>query len=150
MTGGTVVVLGPVGLNLGAGMTGGEVFVYDPEAALPARVNTEFVTVRGRGEMDFRVWERGSGETMACGTGACAGSAAARPDQLEDMAAVARVVDRHRAVLRMHEPGQSHQAGGRRDLNYPGAAAAQHAQRERATVRRRRAGQRDLQLCGRP
>ena len=43
MTGGTVVVLGPVGLNLGAGMTGGEVFVYDPEAALPARVNTELV-----------------------------------------------------------------------------------------------------------
>src|SRR5947207_10502116 len=43
MTGGTVVVLGPVGLNLGAGMTGGEVFVYDPEAALPARVNSELV-----------------------------------------------------------------------------------------------------------
>src|SRR5205085_2543834 len=43
MTGGTVVVLGPVGLNLGAGMTGGQAFVYDPEAALPARVNTELV-----------------------------------------------------------------------------------------------------------
>jgi glutamate synthase (NADPH/NADH) large chain len=43
MTGGTVVVLGPVGLNLGAGMTGGEAFVYDPEVSLPARVNTELV-----------------------------------------------------------------------------------------------------------
>jgi glutamate synthase (ferredoxin) len=43
MTGGTVVVLGPVGLNLGAGMTGGEVFVYDPTTSLPARVNPELV-----------------------------------------------------------------------------------------------------------
>jgi glutamate synthase domain-containing protein 3 len=43
MTGGTVVVLGPVGLNLGAGMTGGEAYVYDPEAALPGRVNSELV-----------------------------------------------------------------------------------------------------------
>ncbi|MFN2543545.1 MAG: glutamate synthase-related protein [Actinomycetota bacterium] len=43
MTGGTVVVLGPVGLNLGAGMTGGQAFVYDPEAALRARVNPELV-----------------------------------------------------------------------------------------------------------
>jgi glutamate synthase (NADPH/NADH) large chain len=43
MTGGTVVILGPVGLNFGAGMTGGQAFVYDPEAALPARVNPELV-----------------------------------------------------------------------------------------------------------
>src|SRR5437764_13985921 len=41
MTGGTVAVLGPVGLNLGAGMTGGEAYVYDPESALRARVNPE-------------------------------------------------------------------------------------------------------------
>ena len=43
MTGGTVVVLGPVGLNLGAGMTGGEAFAYDPTASLPPRVNPELV-----------------------------------------------------------------------------------------------------------
>jgi glutamate synthase (ferredoxin) len=43
MTGGTVVVLGPVGQNLGAGMTGGEAYAYDPEAGLPARVNPELV-----------------------------------------------------------------------------------------------------------
>lgn len=35
-------------------------------------VNVEFVRVRSRREIDMRVWERGSGETMACGTGACA------------------------------------------------------------------------------
>src|SRR5436309_2117679 len=43
MTGGTVVVLGAVGQNLGAGMTGGECYVYDPAASLPVFVNTELV-----------------------------------------------------------------------------------------------------------
>ena len=38
----------------------------------PQRVNTEFIMPRSRTELDFRVWERGSGETLACGTGACA------------------------------------------------------------------------------
>jgi glutamate synthase domain-containing protein 2/glutamate synthase domain-containing protein 1/glutamate synthase domain-containing protein 3 len=45
MTGGWVVILGPVGNNLGAGMTGGQAFVYDPTLALPRKVNTELVTV---------------------------------------------------------------------------------------------------------
>jgi glutamate synthase (ferredoxin) len=43
MTGGTVVILGPTGWNLGAGMTGGEAFVWDPDMRLPARVNPELV-----------------------------------------------------------------------------------------------------------
>jgi len=38
----------------------------------PARVNVEFVEVLGRGEVRQRTWERGSGETWACGTGASA------------------------------------------------------------------------------
>ncbi|PWI58381.1 diaminopimelate epimerase [Sulfoacidibacillus thermotolerans] len=38
----------------------------------PERVNVEFVTAKNDRELDFRVWERGSGITMACGTGACA------------------------------------------------------------------------------
>jgi diaminopimelate epimerase len=38
----------------------------------PKRVNCEFVTVIGRNELRQRTWERGSGETFACGTGACA------------------------------------------------------------------------------
>ena len=40
--------------------------------AFPGRVNAEFVRVLNRAELQMRVWERGSGETMACGTGACA------------------------------------------------------------------------------
>lgn len=38
----------------------------------PQRTNAEFVTVKNRKEMVMRVWERGAGQTLACGTGACA------------------------------------------------------------------------------
>ena len=44
--------------------------------AFPGRVNAEFVQVLGENELRMRVWERGSGETQACGTGACASAAA--------------------------------------------------------------------------
>ena len=53
----------------------GPAFEHHP--FFPRRVNTEFVAVRSRTEMNFRVWERGSGETQACGTGACAALVAA-------------------------------------------------------------------------
>jgi len=43
MTGGTAVILGPVGGNFAAGMTGGMAFVYDPDEALPARLNHDSV-----------------------------------------------------------------------------------------------------------
>jgi len=45
---------------------------FERHRFFPKRVNTEFVAVRSRHELDLRVWERGSGETLACGTGACA------------------------------------------------------------------------------
>jgi diaminopimelate epimerase len=41
-------------------------------SAFPKRTNTEFIQVLSEGEINFRVWERGAGETLACGTGACA------------------------------------------------------------------------------
>jgi diaminopimelate epimerase len=44
----------------------------------PRRVNFEIVNVVDAGHLDARVWERGSGETLACGTGACAIAVAAR------------------------------------------------------------------------
>jgi len=43
----------------------------------PDRVNVEFVEIMGRNHLKMRVWERGNGETLACGTGACAGAVAA-------------------------------------------------------------------------
>lgn len=50
----------------------------------PEGVNTEFVRVDSRRSLTMRVWERGSGETLACGTGACAAVAAAVTDGLTD------------------------------------------------------------------
>lgn len=44
----------------------------------PDRANIEFVTLEGPDHLKMRVWERGSGETLACGTGACASFVAAR------------------------------------------------------------------------
>jgi diaminopimelate epimerase len=38
----------------------------------PKKTNVEFVQVLNRNELNMRVWERGTGETLACGTGACA------------------------------------------------------------------------------
>ncbi len=43
----------------------------------PNRTNVEFVRVKSPGELDVKVWERGAGATLACGTGACASLAAA-------------------------------------------------------------------------
>ena len=45
---------------------------FENHPMFPNRVNTEFVYVKDRTHVDMRVWERGSGETLACGTGACA------------------------------------------------------------------------------
>jgi len=51
--------------------------LFERHEWFPERTNTEFIIVRSRREIDMRVWERGSGETLACGTGACAALVAA-------------------------------------------------------------------------
>lgn len=53
----------------------GPAFENDP--LFPERVNTEFIQVIDKNTLTMRVWERGSGETWACGTGACAAAVAA-------------------------------------------------------------------------
>lgn len=45
---------------------------FENHKAFPERINTEFVKVIDENTLQMRVWERGSGETWACGTGACA------------------------------------------------------------------------------
>lgn len=45
---------------------------FENHKRFPNRINTEFVKVSDRRTVQMRVWERGSGETLACGTGACA------------------------------------------------------------------------------
>lgn len=49
---------------------------FEHDQMFPERVNTEFIRILGENEMQMRVWERGSGETWACGTGACAAAVA--------------------------------------------------------------------------
>ena len=50
---------------------------FENHPRFPNRTNTEFIQVLDRGNLKMRVWERGTGETLACGTGACASAAAA-------------------------------------------------------------------------
>ena len=85
--GGEIVTCTPVDV----GNPHAVIFVDDAEAApltalgpaierheaFPGGVNVEFVQLLGRNALRMRVWERGSGVTLACGTGACASAAAA-------------------------------------------------------------------------
>jgi len=50
---------------------------FENNVVFPNRVNTEFIKVIDNKTLEMRVWERGSGETWACGTGACASVVAA-------------------------------------------------------------------------
>lgn len=50
---------------------------FENHKRFPKRINTEFVNVLDENTLRMRVWERGSGETLACGTGACATAVAA-------------------------------------------------------------------------
>ena len=50
---------------------------FEKNPLFPEQVNTEFVRIIDSDTLEMRVWERGSGETMACGTGACATAVAA-------------------------------------------------------------------------
>lgn len=57
---------------------------FEHHKLFPDGVNTEFINVVGKNELRMRVWERGSGETWACGTGACASAVAAVENGLCD------------------------------------------------------------------
>lgn len=50
--------------------------LFENHPLFPKRVNTEFIRIIDEHSMQMRVWERGSGETWACGTGACASAVA--------------------------------------------------------------------------
>lgn len=64
---------------------------FERHPLFPGRVNTEFVRVAGPALLELRVWERGSGETLACGTGACAALAAAASSGRSGRRAAARL-----------------------------------------------------------
>ncbi|MFN4261963.1 MAG: diaminopimelate epimerase [Gemmataceae bacterium] len=75
------------GLVLGIGP------VIERHPAFPKRVNVEFVRVNQPDDVTVRVWERGSGETLACGSGACA------------VAVAGVLTQRTQRKLRVHLPG---------------------------------------------
>ncbi len=58
--------------------------LFENNAVFPDRTNTEFAFVADRRNIEMRVWERGSGETLACGTGTCATVVAAILNGLVD------------------------------------------------------------------
>ncbi|MFN8625715.1 MAG: diaminopimelate epimerase [Candidatus Binatia bacterium] len=64
---------------------------FEQHPFFPERVNTEFVAAHSRTVLRMRVWERGSGETAACGTGACAALVAAVLNDLADRRAVVQL-----------------------------------------------------------
>lgn len=57
---------------------------FENHAMFPRRINTEFAQIVDRNTIKMRVWERGAGETLACGTGACATLVAATLSNLVD------------------------------------------------------------------
>ncbi len=60
--------------------------------AFPRKTNVEFAHVVNRSTIEMRVWERGAGETMACGTGACATLVAAALNNLTDRRATLKLL----------------------------------------------------------
>jgi len=70
--------------NPGTADVGGIGALIEHHERFPEGCNVSFMAVSGRGEIDLRVFERGVGETLACGTGACAAMVAARQVGLVD------------------------------------------------------------------
>lgn len=66
--------------------------LFENHVRFPERVNTEFVEVQDREHVFMRVWERGTGETLACGTGCCATAVACVLNGLTDEKVVVRVL----------------------------------------------------------
>ena len=65
---------------------------FENHEAFPDRVNTEFAKVLDRKTVEMRVWERGSGETLACGTGACAVAVASMLNGYTDRAVTVKLL----------------------------------------------------------
>ena len=94
---------------------------FEHHKIFPKRTNTEFVQILSRNEINMRVWERGSGETLACGTGTCASV----------MACILNGYTEHEVLV--------HLIGGDLTIHYDGVPAVLRGGDpfERSTVRNR-------------
>ena len=66
--------------------------IIENASIFPRRTNTEFIEVLSKDRLKMRVWERGSGETMACGTGACASVVAAVLNNLTERKTIVELI----------------------------------------------------------
>lgn len=88
---------------------------FENHVCFPERTNTEFVEVLDRGHVFMRVWERGTGETLACGTGCCATAVACVLNGLTDSQIAVKLLggelliewDREQNVIFMTGPAET-------------------------------------------
>ncbi len=77
----------------------------------PNRINTEFVEVVDRGHVKMRVWERGSGETLACGTGCCATAVACVLSNATERSIVVELLGGNLEIEWMEETNEIYMTG---------------------------------------
>ena len=85
--------------------------LFERHEMFPERVNTEFVKVLDRENINMRVWERGSGETWACGTGACASAVASVINRYTDGKVTVHMLGGNLHIRYDGEGGQVHMTG---------------------------------------
>ena len=85
--------------------------LFERHEMFPERVNTEFVKVLDRENINIRVWERGSGETWACGTGACASAVASVINGYTDGKVTVHMLGGNLHIRYDGEGGQVHMTG---------------------------------------
>ncbi|MDE6925850.1 MAG: diaminopimelate epimerase [Acetatifactor sp.] len=99
---------------------------FENHECFPNRVNTEFVEILDRRHVFMRVWERGTGETLACGTGCCATAVACVLNDLTDSDITVKLLggelqiewDREQNLVYMTGPAETVFEGEIPDLNY--------------------------------
>lgn len=84
---------------------------FEYHGRFPKRINVEFTEVINRGEICVRVWERGAGETLACGTGACAAVAASVLNDLTERQVTVKLKGGELTVLWSEADGKVYMTG---------------------------------------
>lgn len=84
---------------------------FEYHGRFPKRINVEFVEVMSRNEICVRVWERGAGETLACGTGACASVVASVLNDLTECQVTVKLKGGELTVLWNADDGKVYMTG---------------------------------------
>ena len=86
--------------------------VCENASIFPRRTNTEFIEVVSKNYVKMRVWERGSGETLACGTGACASVVAGVLNGLTDRKTTVELIGGELTIEWKEEDNHVYLTGG--------------------------------------